>query len=108
MSMEGAPARDARAGSDPISAPSMRTRPAPRGRTGRVLRWLASTCATVLVTLTGLVLVTFLLGHVVPNDPVLKIVGDNAPQETYDRVRRELRLDQPLPVQFAAYVGDLV
>ncbi|MFP5404843.1 MAG: ABC transporter permease [Gammaproteobacteria bacterium] len=74
---------------------------------GRFLRWLAGTLVTVLVTLAGLVLVTFLLGHVVPSDPVLKIVGDHAPQETYDRVYREMRLDRPLPEQFALFAGDM-
>ncbi len=71
-------------------------------------RWLASMLVTAAVTLAGLLVVTFLLGRVLPADPVLRIVGDRAPQELYDRVRRELRLDRPLPEQFAAYTDDFV
>lgn len=92
------------------AAPSAGGHPVARRqlRAGRFLRWLVRTLVTVLVTLVGLVLVTFLLGHVVPSDPVLKIVGDHAPQETYDRVYRELRLDRPLPEQFALFASDMV
>ena len=59
---------------------------------------------TVLLTLFGLLLATFLIARVVPIDPVLAVVGDRASAETYERVRRELGLDQPLYVQFYRYV----
>jgi peptide/nickel transport system permease protein len=67
---------------------------------------------TVALTLFGLLLVTFLIGRVVPIDPVLAAVGDRAPAEVYQRVRSELGLDQPLYVQFYRYAdavlhGDL-
>ena len=42
-----------------------------------------------------------------PVDPVLAIVGEQADQQTYDKVYRELGLDQPLPVQFGRYVLSL-
>lgn len=74
----------------------------------RRLRWLVSTVVTVGITLLGLLIVTFALGRVLPTDPVLRIVGDRASQEQYDKVFRELRLDRPLPEQFAAFVGDMV
>ncbi|HTS94138.1 MAG TPA: ABC transporter permease [Stellaceae bacterium] len=75
---------------------------------GGVLRLLA----TVAFTFFGLLLVTFLIGRVVPIDPVLSAVGDRAPAEVYQRVRTELGLDQPLYVQFYRYAmavlsGDL-
>jgi len=67
----------------------------------RALRLLAS----ILVTLLGLLLATFLIARVLPIDPVLAVVGDRASAETYARARRELGLDQPLYVQFYRYVG---
>jgi len=73
---------------------------------GRV-RALAATLASVPVTLFGLILITFLIGRVVPIDPVLAIVGDRAPQDVVARTRLELGLDRPLPVQFIRYVGQL-
>jgi peptide/nickel transport system permease protein len=59
---------------------------------------------TVALTFLGLLLVTFLIGRVVPIDPVLAAVGDRAPAEVYERVRRELGLDRSLPEQFWRYV----
>nr|VXZ87440.1 Probable D,D-dipeptide transport system permease protein ddpB [Klebsiella pneumoniae] len=58
---------------------------------------------TLLLTLFGLLLVTFSLSALSPVDRVLQIVGDHASQSTYDRVRHQLGLDQPLPVQFWHY-----
>jgi peptide/nickel transport system permease protein len=67
---------------------------------------------TLVVTLAGLLLVTFVIGRVMPIDPVIAAVGDKASQETYLRAREQLGLDQPLWVQFGRYVegvarGDL-
>jgi ABC-type dipeptide/oligopeptide/nickel transport system permease component len=59
-------------------------------------------------TLIGVVIVTFLLLFVAPGDPVLQMVGERADQQTIDRLRSELRLDDPLPVQFGHYVSGVV
>ena len=77
--------------------------------TGRLagLRAFAATAASVPITLFGLVLITFLIGRVVPIDPVLAIVGDRAPADVVARTRLELGLDKPLPEQFVRYVGGL-
>lgn len=58
---------------------------------------------TLAVTLLGLLAVTFIIGRVVPIDPVLAIVGDRAPQRVYLRVREEMGLDLPLIQQFWLY-----
>lgn len=68
---------------------------------------LASLLASVVITLFGLVVVTFLIGHVMPIDPLIAIVGDNAPQAVVERVRAEMGFDQPLWVQFGIYLGKL-
>lgn len=62
---------------------------------------------TLLLTLFGLLLVTFSLSALSPVDRVLQIVGDHASQSTYDQVRHQLGLDQPLPVQFWHYLVNL-
>lgn len=56
------------------------------------------------LTLIGLLAVTFFIGRVVPIDPVLAVVGDQAPRDVYEQAARELGLDQPLWVQFWLYV----
>lgn len=72
------------------------------------LKALAATAASVPITLFGLVLVTFLIGRVMPIDPVLAIVGDRAPADVVAQVRLDLGLDEPLYVQFWIYLGKLV
>ena len=66
-----------------------------------------SAIASVPVTLFGLLLVTFLIGRVMPIDPVIAIVGDHAPPDVIARVRTELGLDRPLSVQFGIYLDNL-
>ena len=63
---------------------------------------------SVALTLFGLLLVTFIIGRVVPIDPVLAAVGDRAPPEVYERVKEELGLNLPLWRQFALYVGQVL
>ncbi|WP_420393959.1 ABC transporter permease [Acuticoccus sp.] len=69
---------------------------------------LASTLGTILVTLLGLLFVTFVIGRLMPIDPVLAVVGERASQSTYDQVYREMGLDQPVIVQFLYYLGDVL
>ena len=71
-------------------------------------RGLAATGTSVLITLFGLVLVTFLIGRVMPIDPVIAIVGDHAPPDVIEKVRNDLGLDRPLLVQFAIYLLNLL
>ena len=59
-------------------------------------------------TLAGVLVVVFLLLYVAPGDPVQEMVGERADAETIARLRRELRLDEPVPVQFAHYAGGVL
>jgi peptide/nickel transport system permease protein len=59
---------------------------------------------SVALTFLGLTCVTFFIGRVIPIDPVLAIVGDKASAETYARVRAEIGLDLPMPVQYWRYL----
>jgi peptide/nickel transport system permease protein len=68
--------------------------------TALILRRLLS----VVLTLLGLTLVTFLIGRISDIDPVLAIVGDHANRETYEHARLELGLDQPILVQYGRYL----
>ncbi len=75
---------------------------------GRRLRSLGGVVAALAATLLGLLLVTFVIGRVVPIDPVLSIVGERATAAQYAAAREALGLDEPLWRQFAIYVGDAV
>ena len=65
---------------------------------------VAKVVGSVLLTFLGLLLITFLIGRVVPVDPVLSAVGDRASHDTYEQARRELGLHLPLWEQFVNYV----
>lgn len=75
---------------------------------GRRTRALASTLTELLLTLAGLLAVTFALGRLMPIDPVVAAGGADLSTEQYARLRAELGLDASLPVQFVQFVGDLL
>jgi ABC-type dipeptide/oligopeptide/nickel transport system permease component len=58
-------------------------------------------------TLFGVLIVAFLLLYVAPGDPVQAMVGERADEATIARLRAELRLDDPLYVQFGHYVAGI-
>ena len=62
---------------------------------------------TVIPTLIGVVIVTFLLTRVLPGDPAVYFAGPAATPQSIAEIRKTLGLDRPLPEQFAHYVGDL-
>ena len=55
-------------------------------------------------TLFGVLLLTFLLVHLVPGDPVEVMLGESASGADRQALRAELGLDRPLPVQFGEYL----
>lgn len=61
-----------------------------------------------IVPLFGLTVVTFLIGRLMPTDPVLAIIGDQASSETYMKVRESLGLDLPVFQQFWLYLTHIV
>src|SRR5436189_3320534 len=58
-------------------------------------------------SLIGVVIVTFLLTRALPGDPAAYFAGPAATKEAIEQIRVKLGLDQPMPIQFARYVGDL-
>jgi len=62
---------------------------------------------TVVPTLIGVVIVTFLLTRVLPGDPAIYFAGPAATPQSIAEIRKGLGLDRPLPDQFARYVSDL-
>ena len=71
-------------------------------------RFLLQRLLFLIPTLLGVLIVTFLLLYVAPGDPVQAMVGERADPETLARLRAELHLDDPLPKQFAHYLGGVL
>jgi len=73
-----------------------------------VIRLVGRRLVATVPTLFGVLVVAFLLLNVAPGDPVAAMVGERADAATIARLRAELHLDDPLPVQFGHYVWGAV
>ena len=49
----------------------------------------------------------FVIIRLVPGDPAVVMLGTEAPPGAADIVRRELGLDQPIPIQYAFWLRDV-
>jgi peptide/nickel transport system permease protein len=67
----------------------------------------ARQAGSIAVTLLGLLALTFFMGRMLPIDPVIAIVGEQADKATYDMVYHRLGLDRPLLEQFWLYMKDM-
>jgi len=61
-----------------------------------------------LAVIIGVVTLMFFLIRLAPGDPALLLVGPTASEEQVAAQRRALGLDQPLPQQYAAWLGRFV
>src|ERR1051326_1200382 len=52
--------------------------------------------------------IAFGLLRLAPGDPVLVFAGEERDPETLNQIRRSLGLDQPLPVQYVAWIGHAI
>ena len=58
--------------------------------------------------LLGVATVTFFLLHVLPGDPVLSMVGERYDDATIEKLRHEMRLDEPLGVRYVHFLADIL
>jgi peptide/nickel transport system permease protein len=70
--------------------------------------YVARRLVLAAAVLFGLTLVTFVVARVVPSDPAAQWVGARATVAEIARARVLLGLNQPLPVQYWRYMGDLL
>lgn len=61
-----------------------------------------------LIVLFGVLLMTFLLIRSIPGDPAQVMLGLEATPIELQRIRTNLGLDQPLPIQFIRYAGQIL
>lgn len=73
-----------------------------------MIRFVLGRLVSLVPTLLGVLAITFALLYIAPGDPVQAMVGERADPETLARLRAELRLDEPLHVQFTHYVSGVV
>jgi ABC-type dipeptide/oligopeptide/nickel transport system permease component len=73
-----------------------------------VLRFLARRLAMTIPVLLGVATLVFSLIHLIPGDPAQAMLGETAPQEDVDELRRRLGLDRPLLQQYGLFLGGVV
>tara|TARA_B100001013_G_scaffold158481_1_gene94551 strand:- start:143 stop:1075 length:933 start_codon:yes stop_codon:yes gene_type:complete len=56
----------------------------------------------------GVIVITFILMYMIPGDPVVSMVGERYDEETIHKLRKELHLDDSLPMQFVHYVSNVM
>ncbi len=72
------------------------------------MRNLVTRLASALILLGLVVSLTFVLVHAAPGDPVELLAGPAATATDIAQARRELGLDDPLPLQYARWIGGIV
>jgi peptide/nickel transport system permease protein len=74
------------------------------------LRYAGRRLLQTLPVLFGITLIVFFMLRLIPGDPAAQMLGSRAnsmTQENLDRVRQQLGLDQPLPVQYVRFLGGI-
>ncbi|ARB47646.1 ABC transporter permease [Alloalcanivorax xenomutans] len=77
-------------------------------RVPKRLRLVGYRLLQAIPVLIGIVVVSFLLTRALPGDPAVYFAGPAASEESIEQIRVSMGLDRSLPVQFLAYVGDLL
>jgi ABC-type dipeptide/oligopeptide/nickel transport system permease component len=73
-----------------------------------MIRLILSRLATGVPTLLAVSLLVFAIVRLIPGDPARLLAGDFATEQVVSELRQKWRLDDPLPVQYAVYVGGVV
>jgi peptide/nickel transport system permease protein len=77
-------------------------------RRSDLLRYLGARLALAPLMLWLISSLVFLLLRVAPGDPIDALLGPKAPAAARAALRHQLGLDQPLPVQYGRFLGDLL
>lgn len=71
-------------------------------------RFLLRRIGLVPLTVAGILLLTFLLIHLAPGDPILALAGEHGDAAYYALMRAKFGLDLPLPERIAAYAAQIL
>ena len=73
-----------------------------------MLPFIGKRLLQLIPTLFFVSVLIFGLQHLLPGDPALAMAGEERDPAVLEQIRRQYRLDQPLPVQYLAWVGGVV
>jgi len=72
-----------------------------------VTRFLARRLLVTIPVLFGIVFIVFALARIIPGDPCRAVLGERATDAVCDDFIHRYGLDQPIPVQFGLYLGQI-
>ena len=72
-----------------------------------MLRYLLNRLVGLVAVMFIVATIVFVILRITPGDPAAVMLGPQASQQDIDTLRARLGLDQPLPVQYAAWLGQL-
>ncbi len=73
-----------------------------------MFRFIVRRILQTIPVLFGVIVITFILMYMIPGDPVVSMVGERYDEETIHKLRKELHLDDSLPMQFVHYVSNVL
>jgi peptide/nickel transport system permease protein len=73
-----------------------------------VLRFLLRRLVALIPILLGLSFLVFAFVRALPGGPAVALLGERASEAQIEQIERSLGLDQPLPVQYANYMGNVL
>ena len=72
-----------------------------------MIRYIARRLVQMVPVVLVMSVVIFAIARLLPGDPVVTILGEQATPEQRQRVRQELRLDEPLPLQYGSWLASV-
>ena len=71
-------------------------------------RYIGKRLLNLIPVLLGITLVVFAFLHLIPGDPAVVMAGERATPEQVAALREQLGLNQPLPLQYLVFLGNLL
>lgn len=71
-------------------------------------RYIATRLLNLIPVLLGITLLVFAFLHLIPGDPAQVMAGERASPESVAALREQLGLNEPLPLQYLIFLGNLL
>lgn len=73
-----------------------------------MLKYIAQRLLFSIPVFLGVVTIVFLVVRVIPGDPAVAALGDYASKEAVEALRQRMGLNEPLPIQYVRFLGNLL
>lgn len=73
-----------------------------------MLRYIAKRLLDLIPVILGITILVFLFLKLIPGNPAVVLLGPRATPEQIEELKNQLGLNQPLPLQYLAFLGKLI